>query len=146
MLLIQRCSSNASDVQTLLAKLASLEKKEKIKVQVLNPQAVYSRLCIQAAIETGETKNGLLTAIALTQNFSSALKIAGARDARDFILVAWGRGVSWKKLAAALGLKKLVWGSKDAVSFTHFYGISKEALKVYPLGKLIIEKMALAKV
>lgn len=146
MLLVQRCSSEEQNVHFLLAKIASLENKEKISLQILSPGAVYSPLCIKAAQENGKTKNDLLTTLALTQNFSSALKIAGAKDAQDFVLVAWGKGkISWKKLASHLSLKKLAWGKKDASHFCDFYGISKEALKLYPMEKFIIEKMALAR-
>ncbi|VVB58012.1 Uncharacterised protein [Candidatus Anstonella stagnisolia] len=155
MLLVQHCSSDAQNIATLLQKIAVFEKQGKLTIQVLNPDIAYSPLCINAAFETSEGKNSLLTTLALTQNFSSALKIAGAKDAQDFVLVAWGKGVKgskggksapkWEKISGALGLKKLSWGKKDAAHFAHFYGISKEALKFYPLEKLIVEKMALSK-
>lgn len=148
MVFVQRCSSDAPNIATLLQKIAVFEKQGKLNMQVLNPDAVYSQLCIKAALETSGEKNSLLTTLALTSNFSSALKIAGAKDARDFVLVAWkkgGKASSWGKISGTLGLKKLAWGSKNAPAFAKLYGISKEALKLYPMEKLIIEKMALSK-
>ena len=145
MLLVQRCSSKEQNVQSLLAKIASFEKQEKITVQILSPDAIYSPLCVKAAFEMSGEKNGLLTAISLTSNFSSALKVAGAKDAQDFVLAAWGKKTNWAKIAAALGIKKLAWGKKNIAHFSKFYGISKEALALYSMEKLIIEKMALAR-
>lgn len=142
----------------MLAKISSLEKKKGILVQILSPDAVYSPLCVRAALELQDNaqaasaahatapaaKNSLLTALALTPNFSSALKLAGAKNPRDFVLVAWGSNACWAKFAS-LGFKKLPWGKKDASHFAKFYGISKAPLKVFPLELLIIEKMAIAR-
>jgi len=149
MVFIARCSSDAPDIRTLLAKIASFEKKEKTSLQILFPGAVYSPLCIKAALEISREKNSLLTALALTQNFSSALRIAGAKDAKDFVLVAWNKDgkklPAWGRISSALRLKKRAWGKKNAASFAEICGISMEALGLYPLENLIIEKMALAK-
>ena len=173
MLLIQRCGSDAPSVQALVEKLAAFGKKHGLHLQALDPSAAYSPLCIRAALEMQKSasasaktpfneKNTLLGTLALTQNFTRAIKTAGAKDARDFVLVAWenaawdtenARGrtkgkekISRGKLSSALSLKKLAWGKKDNAHFSRLYALSTEARRLCPLEKLIIEKMALARI
>jgi len=129
----------------------------KVFAQAFDPEIILNERQLlvayalaKKAFENKENKstsleNETLAKVAATAKLAEAIKIAGAKDAKDFLLMTDANDATLDKLLASIQAKKTEANfSPNKKKLANVFGITKTLLENYSEEEIILEKMALS--
>ena len=149
--------STEGSAKALIEKLKAASARPRVFAQALHPGAIASMrhlelawLLAESAFRNGGNRartleNEALLRAAATARIGEAIRRAGARSPREFVLLTDAKGARLKRLLDAIGgTAEKPEFKPDEKEVCALFGISGKLLENYSLEELVLEKVALS--